>query len=147
MCCVKMATPIHFIDGSCHMKCLTDRTRSMSHHILPLVINGLGADTHTHTDAWTKAISRIQAHTAFGRALSLKLVVCYAWNPLFDKNVWFINCLYCIKRWVIGQCASGYMDFSLFLVLYILSMYCHQYQIHCIISILHIHAYVLVILN
>ena len=147
MCCVKMATPIHFIDGSCHMKCLTDCTRSMSHHILPLVINGLGADTHTYGCVNQSNFKNPGTHGLRPRALSLKLVVCYAWNPLFDKNVWFINCLYCIKRWVIGQCASGYMDFSLFLVLYILSMYCHQYQIHCIISILHIHAYALVILN
>ena len=58
--CVKMATPIHFIDGNCRMKinelkagksrktCLTNRTRSISHHITPLVINGLGGvDTQT----------------------------------------------------------------------------------------------------
>ena len=56
-----MATPIHFIDGNCRMKqlkagksrktCLTNRTRSISHHITPLVINGLGGghtDTQTH---------------------------------------------------------------------------------------------------
>ena len=42
--------------------CLTNHTQSISHHITPLVINSIGADTqtdrqtHTHiaTDAWTK---------------------------------------------------------------------------------------------
>ena len=76
-----MAMPIHFIDGNCRMKqlkagksrktCLTNRTRSISHHITPLVINGLGGGhthTHTHTDAQTKAISRNQARAAEGRA-------------------------------------------------------------------------------
>ena len=33
---------------------------------------------------------------------------------MFDRNVWFANCLYCIKRWIIGQYASGYMDCKLF---------------------------------
>ena len=56
---VKMATPIHFIDGKCRMKylkagksrktCLTNCTRPISHHITPLVINGLGGG-HTDTD-------------------------------------------------------------------------------------------------
>ena len=36
---------------------------------------------------------------------------------MFDRNVWFVNCLYWIKRWVIGQYASGYVDCSLFPVL------------------------------
>ena len=56
-----MATLIHFIDGNYRMKllkagkshktCLTNHTQSISHHITPLVINGLGGghtDTHTH---------------------------------------------------------------------------------------------------
>ena len=48
--------------------CLTNRTRSMSHHIMPLVINALGdGHTHTHTDVQSKAISRNQAHVAKGR--------------------------------------------------------------------------------
>ena len=97
MCCVNMATPIHFIDGNCHIStlyrpsllcmpfsakltneimiimiiyvragksretCLTNRTQRISHHITPLVINALGGrhrQTHTHTDAQTKAIMR-----------------------------------------------------------------------------------------
>ena len=66
--CVKMATPIHFIDGNCCMKllkagksrktCLTNRTWSISHHITPLVINGLGGrhtDRQTHTHAYRHA--------------------------------------------------------------------------------------------
>ena len=67
--------PIHFTNGNCHIKqlksgkshtiCLTNHTRSTSHHIT-LVINGLGADTqtdtqtHTHTHVQSKAISRNQ---------------------------------------------------------------------------------------
>ena len=61
-CYVKMAKPIHFIEGKWRMKqlkagksrktCLTNRTWPISHHITPLVINGLGGghtDTCTHT--------------------------------------------------------------------------------------------------
>ena len=48
---------------------LTDRTRLISHHIMPLVINDL-AQTHTythtdtHTNARMKVISRNQARVA-----------------------------------------------------------------------------------
>ena len=48
--------PIHFINGKCHIKqlksgknhktCLNNHTPSISHHIMPLVINALGVDTH-----------------------------------------------------------------------------------------------------
>ena len=55
MRCVTKATPIQFIDGnklkSCRMG-LTNHTRPISHHITPLVINGLGGghtDTHILT--------------------------------------------------------------------------------------------------
>ena len=63
-----MVTPIHSINGKCHIKllkagesrktCLTNRTQPISHHITPLVINALGGghtDTraHTHTDTHT----------------------------------------------------------------------------------------------
>ena len=58
-------------------------------------------------------------------------------NSCVNRNVWFANCLYCIKRWVIGQYASGYMGCRLFPVLYILLVHCHQYQIHCSMTILH----------
>ena len=86
MCYVNKATPIHFIDGKCHIKqlragkrlkscktCLTNHTWSISYHITLLVINVLGEDidkhsrtsartyTCTHNDARTKAISRNQA--------------------------------------------------------------------------------------
>ena len=52
-CCVTKATPIHFINGK-KLKSftagLTDHTRSISHHITPLVINALGGqDMHAHT--------------------------------------------------------------------------------------------------
>ena len=71
--CVNKTIPIHFIDGRCHIKqlkagkkgktCLTNHTRSISHHIIPPVIKVLkGRHTdrhrHTHNDMQTKAISR-----------------------------------------------------------------------------------------
>ena len=43
--------------------------RSLSHHIMPLVINSLGANTytntHTHTDVRTETILGNQAHAWF----------------------------------------------------------------------------------
>ena len=64
MCCVNMATPIHSIADKCHTKllkagkshetCLTNCTWSISHHIMPLVINTLrGGHTDRHTDTHT----------------------------------------------------------------------------------------------
>ena len=35
--------------GKSHETCLTNRTRPISHHIMPLIINALGADIQTHT--------------------------------------------------------------------------------------------------
>ena len=86
---VNKTTPIHFIDGRCHVKqlkadkshktCLANHRRSISHHIMPLVINGLGDRQtrryiHTHTNMLTKAISKNQvciglqpAHTWFNK--------------------------------------------------------------------------------
>ena len=49
----------------------------------------------------------------------------------------FANCLCCIKRCSIGQYASGCLDCRLFPVLCILLVHCHQYQIHCSMTILH----------
>ena len=63
-CMHNKAKPIHFINGKCHIEqlkagkshktCLTNCTQSisLSHHIMPLVINGLRgrhSDTHKHT--------------------------------------------------------------------------------------------------
>ena len=58
MCSVTKVTPIHFIDGKCNIKQLKSKksqktslfnhTRSMSHHIMPLVINAIGGG-HTYT--------------------------------------------------------------------------------------------------
>ena len=92
MCCVTKATPIHFTDGKCHIKqlksgksrtYLTNHTLSISHHVMPLVINSLGADTHTHMHtcrcAQIKAISRNQVRTG--------LWLAHAWF----KN----NCMRC----------------------------------------------------
>ena len=75
MCCVTKATLIDFIDNKCHIKqlksrknyktCLTNHTRSISHHITPLVINALGGGhTCMHTNAQTKVISRNQERTS-----------------------------------------------------------------------------------
>ena len=50
---VTKTTPIHFIDSKCHIKQLkVEKTLSISHHIIPLVINVLrvGIHTHRHTD-------------------------------------------------------------------------------------------------
>ena len=58
-----MAILIHFIDGKCHSykviksresreTCLTNHTRPISHHIMPLVNYALG-DGHTDTDTCT----------------------------------------------------------------------------------------------
>ena len=60
--------------------------------------------------------------------------------PVFDRKVWFANCLYCIKSCSIGQYASGYMGYKFFPVLHILLFQCHHYQIHCSMSILHTYA-------
>ena len=59
-----MATPIHFIDGKCHVQklkagkshetCLSNRTQPISHHITPLVINALRGG-HTDTHAYRRA--------------------------------------------------------------------------------------------
>ena len=58
---------IHFINGECHIKqlrsrkainlCLTSHTRSISHHITPLVINALGG---RHTEILTRKPKQFQ---------------------------------------------------------------------------------------
>ena len=59
MCYITKAIPIYYIDGKCHKKqlksrksqktCLTNHTRFISHHIMPLVINAFrGGHTDTH---------------------------------------------------------------------------------------------------
>ena len=50
--CVIKATPFQFIGGNIFKSCrtvLTNHTQPISHHITPLVINALGADTQTVT--------------------------------------------------------------------------------------------------
>ena len=47
--------------GKSRKTCLTNHTRSISHHIMPLVINGLGGghtDRHTQTDTHTRIPTR-----------------------------------------------------------------------------------------
>ena len=59
------------INHSCHIEAieliLTNHMASISRHIMPLVINSLGADAHTHTrthrHSWTEAILRNQERT------------------------------------------------------------------------------------
>ena len=71
-CYVNKVTPILIIDSKCHNKqlqvgksrktCLTNHAWSISHHIVPLVINALeGEHTDTHTNEQTKVIFRNQA--------------------------------------------------------------------------------------
>ena len=70
-----------------HETCLTNRTRPISHHIMPLVINALRdghTDTHTNTDARTKTISRNRARVAFSRA-------CLVYNLSIPPNVIIVN--------------------------------------------------------
>ena len=71
ICCVTKATPIHFINHKCHIKqlksrksdktCLSNRTQSISHHITPLFLNALRADTHTHTHTHWPANQRFNS--------------------------------------------------------------------------------------
>ena len=105
--CVTKATPIHFIDGKCHINqlksgkshktCLTNHTESISHHITPLVIIALGADIQTHrhtrkhTNTQTKAISRNQARAGLSPACAWfkiwKTPLMSHYNDLVNK-VW-----------------------------------------------------------
>ena len=74
MCCVTKITPIHLIDGKCHIKqlnsrknhktCLTNRTQSISHHIMPLVMNALGGG-HTDIPMWEQKQFQETRHTWF----------------------------------------------------------------------------------
>ena len=58
MCSVTKATPLHFINGKCHIKqiktrkshitCLTNHIWFIQHHITSLISNALGADTQTY---------------------------------------------------------------------------------------------------
>ena len=51
MCYVTKATPIHFINSKCDIKF----NQSHRVYITPLVINTLGADTHTYSDIADKS--------------------------------------------------------------------------------------------
>ena len=71
---------------------------------------------------------------------SILLVHCHQYKfrrSMTDRKMWFANYLYCIKRWAIGQYASGYMDCRLFPVLYIFLVHCHWWQID---DVLHTYA-------
>ena len=60
---------------------------SISHHIMPLVINSLGVDTHTHTQAYqrsrTEAIIRNQACAGLWPA-------CAWFNNQPSTNNWYL---------------------------------------------------------
>ena len=56
--------------GKSHKTCLTKHTQSISHHIMPLVINTLegrptdtDTQTHRHTDTQTHTHTQTQTHT------------------------------------------------------------------------------------
>ena len=88
-CCLNKATPIHFIDGKCHIKqlkvgkssktCLTNHTQSVSHHITSLVINSLGVE---HMDTHTKA--RTKKPGAHQPQVCVCLVLKYLQNAILD---------------------------------------------------------------
>jgi len=71
--------------------CLTNHKGSISHHIMPLVINSLrGGHTHTHTHiARTKAISRNQSHAGLWPA--------HAWSNKKKVKKRFCVNLLCIS--------------------------------------------------
>ena len=53
--------PYELKAGESRKTCLTNRTRPISHHITPLVINGLGGghtDTRTYTQTHTRILTR-----------------------------------------------------------------------------------------
>ena len=55
-CCVTKVMPIQFIDSNILKSCITgstNHTKPISHHIMPLVINALRADTQTHRQTHT----------------------------------------------------------------------------------------------
>ena len=65
MCCVIKAMPISFINGKklkSYRMSLTNHTEFISHHIMSLVINGLG-DGHTDTDADIQTHRHTDTHT------------------------------------------------------------------------------------
>ena len=94
--CVTKAMPFQFIDGNILKSCrtgLTNHTRPISHHIMQLVINTLKGghtDTHTHTDAQTKMISRNQACVTFGLTPGLKI---FRISILSDKLAFALSML------------------------------------------------------
>jgi len=84
------ATPTNYRirhDFNCHINkretpktCLTNHSGSISHHIMPLVINNLGGGhTHTHTDIVEKVISRNQLHASLRPARNW-------FDKFFSKN-------------------------------------------------------------
>ena len=112
---------------------------------VPLFSNQFLVHIIMYVDMCFACIAAVLTYHSGWRIGSYKYKNCCVMHGIhvFDRNVWFANCLYCIKRWVIRQYASGCLDCRLFPVLYILLVHCHQYQIHCssmTLTILHTYA-------
>ena len=85
ICCVTKAMPIHFINGKYHIKqlksgkscksSLTNHTQSISHHIMPLVINAFG---DRHTDRQTDRQTHILTHEP-KRFQETGCILAYGW--------------------------------------------------------------------
>ena len=60
--------------GKSHKTCLTNHIWSISHHITPLVINALGAETQTHTHIRMREPKQFQ-ESRYARARSCGLHV------------------------------------------------------------------------
>ena len=72
MCCVTKATSILFINGNCHVKELKSFNQLHMVYITPYHATAsktLTADTYTHANVQTRAISRNWACTWFNNAL------------------------------------------------------------------------------
>ena len=65
-------------------------------------------------------------------------VLCMHGIHVFDRNVWFANCLAILYQDVGNTVIYLRIpELKLFPLLYILLLHCHQYQIHCSMTILH----------
>ena len=72
---------------------------------------------------------------------NIKIVMCYVCMHgihMFDRNVWFANCLAILYQDVGNRAIYlRISELKFFPLLYILLLNCHQYQIHCSMTILH----------
>ena len=69
---------------------------------------------------------------------NIKIVVCMHEIHVFHTiEICGLLIVYIVSKGRNRQHASGYLDCRVFPVLYILLVHCHQYQIHCSMTILH----------